>query len=567
MNVNVQPFLVDFPHNEKLDSDSELLLGAPSTDLLDVLEEIMLIPSGLAAEDKVGSSTRQKERGIYYTSFKLARVLVDDCVSRTSIHEPTFLEPCVGGGAFLFAFIENQCDGQLITEDFLRKLLNRCYIADNDIAAVQHLIKMVPVFLGKKYGHALPFPQENVLIGDSLVESKNGEAKIRELHKYFSVPEGFDIVITNPPYKLLRKNRRYGQESGDFLEATLQKWAKKSPFKLQAGNQNLYKLFVEAIFNWVSAEGVIGLLVPRSLLTDKSSEKIRQKLLEDFSLEKIIELPEGNAYFPDVGQAFSMFSGHAGEKTHHIQFGKMQGDENTAVFGDKVIIDNLRRITGSNAVHNLSAEDVEFLEQLREIPRVEDTKELTNLRGEYDISLNSNFLTEDETCTPIVFGKNLGFVKFGKSSSFVGNAFLNRPKGKWVHRPRIACPQISNMKSERRLKWSHIGPGHVLANSCNFLALGNGAQTKHDNSRLLFYLGVLNSSPVNRYFKLLSPNNHISNMEINKLPVGFPNGAKAAEIVRLMAEALNSCEEPNRHLLDRYVLENFGIFKLDKEEN
>lgn len=567
MDANTQPFLVDFPNNEDFDKDVELLMAAPLSELLTVLEEVMLKPSEFASEDKVGNSTRQKEHGIYYTSFKLARILVDDCVRRSSREEPTFLEPCVGGGAFLFAFIESQCDGELVTEDFLRKLLNRCYIAENDVFAVKHLMKIIPVFLGKKYGHALAFPKQNVLIGDSLLESENGEAKIRKLNEHFSVPQGFDIVMTNPPYKLLRKDRRYGQESGELLEATLQKWAKKSPFSLQGGNQNLYKLFVEAIFKWVSADGLIGLLVPRSLLTDKSSEKLREKLLTDFSVERIIELPEGNTYFRNVGQAFSMFSGLSGEDTHHIQFGKMDRKGTSPVFGEKVSIESLKRITGSNALHNLSAEDIEFLEKVREIPRVEDTKEIINLRGEYDISLDSSFLTEGETCTPVVFGKNLGIVKFGKSPSRVRHEFLNRPKGKWVNRPRIACPQISNMNSERRLKWSHVGPGHVLANSCNFIGLADDTNTDQSDSRLLFYLGILNSELVNKYFKLLSANNHISNMEINSLPVGFPNGAKVSEIVCLMDEAVNSGEEPNMQLLNQYVRENFGIFKPDTERN
>jgi hypothetical protein len=73
--------------------------------------------------------------------------------------------------------------------------------------------------------------------------------------------------------------------------------------------------------------------------------------------------------------------------------------------------------------------------------------------------------------------------------------------------------QIQNMNSNRRLKWTLIPPGYVLANSCNFVSID--PQTLGDFGILELYalLGVLNSGIQNERFKLLSPNNHISNSD------------------------------------------------------
>lgn len=94
------------------------------------------------------------------------------------------------------------------------------------------------------------------------------------------------------------------------------------------GVPNLYKLFVEAITcNWVSNNGTIGLLIPKSLLSDSQSRELREHLLDRFKLGSIFEIPEGSDHFKGVGQAFSMFVGKKGLVTSEITYADIPGSE------------------------------------------------------------------------------------------------------------------------------------------------------------------------------------------------------------------------------------------------
>ena len=96
----------------------------------------------------------------------------------------------------------------------------------------------------------------------------------------FNVKNGFDIVIGNPPYKQVAKGV-FSPEIFRYSEAKDQ------------GKQNLYKVFVEASFNFAKKQsGECCLIVQSSLLGDMSAKYTRQLLLQESSINKIIEFPK-----------------------------------------------------------------------------------------------------------------------------------------------------------------------------------------------------------------------------------------------------------------------------------
>ena len=80
-------------------------------------------------------------------------------------------------------------------------------------------------------------------------------------------------------------------------------------YPLNEGTLNYYKIFVEEIISSSTNQtSIIGLLIPRTILNDRHSEKLRSRIFEHYELSTIYTIPEKNGFFPDVAQAFCFFA-------------------------------------------------------------------------------------------------------------------------------------------------------------------------------------------------------------------------------------------------------------------
>lgn len=518
------------------------------------IEKLANLVETSAKNEKIGDSSRQRLFGVYYTSFELARAIVQEAIRLNGSAEGTFLEPCVGGGAFLVAFIDLNLKDKDVTQDLIKSVLERCYIADNDAKAIENLQEALPLYLKAMYGYEAFLPEGNILLGDSLFDSGEGKWAIRDLPAYFGVDGGFDFVITNPPYLLIKNDQRRGEKSNEQTTSLSEKLKQSKSFEYVKGQANLYKLFTEAILSkWVKTGGTAGLLIPRSLLTDTQSEKLRTFLLSNFQLGPILNLQEGNKHFKNVGQSFSAFAAKKGAPTIQVAFSNASFDSPGFSQDSEFEIRELKRIIPNGALFNISKPDFEKLGSLSYLPKVSDSRSIVNLRGEFDMTLDRNFLTEEDTGLRLLQGSNLEYFGFTSSDKFVSREFLNRPKGKWINTFRIACQQITNMNSNRRLKWALIPPNYVLGNSCNFISIDPEYASGLPQENLEFILGVLNSDLVNWRFKILSSNNHVSNLEISTFPIGKPTHEDAAKIAMIARRLCDSMVSEDLELLNEVV--------------
>jgi len=534
------------------------------------LKQVNSLLESIAEQDTFANSNRQRENGVFYTDFDLAYIAISEVLKMSSNPKGSFLEPCVGGGAFYFAFIDLSMRNTSGTINDLKNILDRCYIADNDKIAIEVIQQVAPSYFKSRFGHALEIPTSNIFLGNSLWSSE--ENKIQDLRKTFNRLEGFDIVVTNPPYKLLKGDRRLGKNSSKHLIDIAIAIKSTNQLKFVQGVPNVYKLFVETIAcQWVSDRGTIGLLVPRSLLTDSQSSKLREHLLDNFEFGPIYSIPEGADYFKGVGQAFSMFAASKGKPTTSVVFATgpqiSQGDRinhGDIVMGDPINIDVVRQYSANSAIHEVNPEGQRLLKHLSKFPKISSFPGIVNLRGEFDMSLDISSLSETDTDFKLVQGSHIGHFNLKPSKISVSEAFLNRPKGKWIRQNRIACQQISNMNQKRRMKWSYIPVDKVLGNSCNFIGLELGGLWSPSEETIYYFLGLLNSTLINERFKLLSPNNHISNGEIGSLPMGDLSSPEIPKIIELSCRLSSTFQWADFEELDALVLLHFGLTKHDK---
>src|SRR5262249_48733903 len=136
-------------------------------------------------------------------------------------------------------------------------------------------------------------------------------------------PAGFDAVIGNPPWDMIRADtgsretrlvargaadavRRFTRQSGIYASQS-------------AGHANRYQLFVERAIDLTRGGGRIGLVLPSGLATDHGSGSIRRRLLAACDVDTMVGLDNHRGVFPiHRSVRFLLVTATAGSPTRRI---------------------------------------------------------------------------------------------------------------------------------------------------------------------------------------------------------------------------------------------------------
>lgn len=471
----------------------------------------------------------RKRTGSYYTDLKLTDVMMEELVYQL-IHEKKrivdyrFFEPCVGAGNFVFSYIR-AVRNTGINEIDAKTLLNNIFVSDineDAIAGYKESLKEIALLFW------------NIELTDEYFERHIGTGLLVDVTanplEYISLdsvfPEeaakgGFDIIATNPPYKNLKAEKnQYNCE--DEYEKDKEKYysiSKKVSKKFRYSNSgvlNLYKLFVEEIIDrYANDNAYVSLLIPASIMSDKTSMKLRTHMIEDTNVISVKVIREGSQYI-DAQQALSAVLLRKGEKTASIKVTK-----DYCGFPDSianVAIEDIMNENTGNAILAVSEKEYSVLKKLRTFPVIKELEFIANLRGELDLTTNKNSIVSEDTGYHLLRGRDIGYYNLLplESAEFVSLDFVIATKKKsYIDQDRIICQQIANMNKERRVKFSYVPKNYVLGNSCNFISVSNNQY----GIDIFALLGLLNTRIINWFFKLTSSNNHVNNYEIDCFPV------------------------------------------------
>ncbi|MBD5402832.1 N-6 DNA methylase [bacterium] len=204
-------------------------------------------------------------------------------------HDWDVLDPSCGSGGFLLHAL-----------DYVRNEAKRRYPDEGDRYDIEACFKYWHNF-AEKHLYGIEINDEiarvakmnmivhddghtNVISHDAL---ENIE-KINERNKDFD-KDKFDLILTNPPFgSIVNKDEKPylgNYELGNSIDAKGRKKARK--------NQNSEILFIERIWEFLKfGTGKAAIVLPDGILTNSSSQYVRDFILEKFQLLAVISLPQ-----------------------------------------------------------------------------------------------------------------------------------------------------------------------------------------------------------------------------------------------------------------------------------
>lgn len=132
---------------------------------------------------------------------------------------------------------------------------------------------------------------------------------------------GFDAVIGNPPWEMLRRDPR--AEAGDARDgAHLVTFIRESGLfpSCDRGHMNLYQPFLERALSLARPGGQVGLVLPWGVCTDDGAAGLRRRLFERSRVSTIVGLDNSRGLFPiHRGLRFAVIVASPGGSTNETR--------------------------------------------------------------------------------------------------------------------------------------------------------------------------------------------------------------------------------------------------------
>lgn len=485
-----------------------------------------------------GKLTRKKskhhlrENGAVYTLKEITNEIVENTIEKAiqqkiKPNEINCLDFASGTGRFYFEAIEILNQKYNLT---LQQIVcNNLFAIDIDETALSVLrCKVISLFeeINTEIINALStnIINRNALIPKAtLLEENENSIDLANDFKNVFAKGGFNVVFSNPPYCLLKVNKKADEQqklNGYYVNLQSKVQNEINFFRTSGvyqysieGMLNYYQLSIEMILRLTKTNGQIGIICPSSLFADLTSAKLRKHILTSHKLHFIRYFPEAARLFENVSQSTVIFYLQKNGKTDKIG---IEMSDNSF----EIDFETIKNVFPTNfEIPLIDKTGWSILSKISRHKKVKDISFIRNRRGELDLTLYKPFITTKNTGWRLVRGNMIsesGVID--KNGEFVEiDGFLNKKsvdfKTHDYNKERLICQQISNVDMQKRLKFVFCDKTDILGNSCNYIV----STRKQSDLKKLFF--ILNSELLNWRFKITSSNNHINNYELDELPI------------------------------------------------
>jgi hypothetical protein len=346
---------------------------------------------------------------------------------------------------------------------------------------------------------------------------------------------GFDAVIGNPPWEMLRADRAANDAAADRSASQVAGFARTAGvYRLQGdGHANLYQLFVERSLSLVRKEGRLALILPSGFAVDHGCAALRRTLLDRALVDTFQCFENREGLFPiHRGLKFLLVSATVGRSTGTLRarFGlrKAEALDSLPDTGEDPLAvpltrPFLERFSGPQLVFPeiRSAKDLDVVSSITfTIPALshEDGWGVTFGR-ELNATDDRRHFVQQGAGIPVIDGKHIRpfAAEPSRARHRVPYRIADRlAGGRLAHRrPRLAYRDVAS-SSNRLTLISAIVPAGVLTTHTVFCA-----REALDEDVQLYLCGMLNSFAAN-YLVRLQVGTHVTVSMMARLPVPRP---------------------------------------------
>lgn len=343
---------------------------------------------------------------------------------------------------------------------------------------------------------------------------------------------GFDAVIGNPPYDVMEKQRGAASWPHDALAS----YVRIRPEYEQAlgGKLNLFRFFIVRSLYILRNGGWFGMIIPMSLLADKSTASTRRRFLlasREATADCFPQKDNPNRrIFRDAKLSTAVIvckeSSETTEKTARIRVRTYPGNSFEDNFRESVVrLKDAAMLDPKNfPIPLVDKENWKLCKKLhsdKRVSRLGDVEDFNSTRGEINQTTYRKYITDDDTKARLLKGAEVGKywirekLSQGNREWFDEARFLssNKRKSATDYR-RIATQRITGVDERLRIVATLMDPPAYFADSTNSIALEDSGPHS-----LEYLLGLLNSQLFQWRFKLTSTNNNVATNELDSMPI------------------------------------------------
>jgi hypothetical protein len=360
---------------------------------------------------------------------------------------------------------------------------------------------------------------------------------------------GFDAVIGNPPWEMIRRDRTSGRR-GQARDPIVTFIRESGLFPLcQRGHLNLYQSFIERSLALVRPAGRVGLLVPWGFAVDDGAAALREALVRAGALDTLVGFDNARGLFPiHRGLRFAVMVASPGGRPKDAQasFGITSTEAIEALTASdeplpvQLSIETLKRVGGSTMrIPDLRRDG--DLTWLSEIMRVHPALGADDgWRARFSRELNATddrdafCPTRSAGCLPVAEGKHIApfVVHDDRFERFItSTAARARLSDARFERPRLVYRDVSGVGNRFTLVAAVMPAGVVTTHT--LFCLRNDVRLVQQH----FLCGVFNSDLLNRVVRMLM-GSHVTTSLIESLPVPPWDGTAAQIRIGRLARRL-----------------------------
>lgn len=383
---------------------------------------------------------KKDTNGIFYTPFKV----VDQIVSSIDFKEKNkIVDPGCGSGNFLIQVFKKMKSEKISTKNIIDNLYGF------DIDNIAMLLAKTNIYI---LDESISFNEINIYHCDFLNDEINYT---------------FDVVVGNPPW-----GKKYTTEEKVIL---------KKKYNLSFSKMDSFSQFIIRSFDVLNQDGILGFVLPSSILNIAVHEEIRK-----FLLKNKIE------YIKKIGREFEEIV----TDVIIIKIIKASGENNLCIYDDQKIEQNY---FSSNPYSNFLISDNTSSSIINKLKKHQCFHLTTNVNYALGVVTGDNkkylFDAPGEDTEPIISGKDISRYKldYSKISKFI--------KYDRENFQQVACEDF--YRSKNKIIYKFIGkklcfavePNSTLTlNSANVICLG-------DEYDIYYISAILNSRITQLYFE------------------------------------------------------------------